>query len=176
MKYILSFFSIVGLVLVFVFVGVKPTCQEENSDYLRVHIRANSNSIEDQKIKYMVRDAVVEAMIPILSEVQTKQQAEVIVRKNFQLIEDVANEILLQNGFSYNAHARISNEYFPTKTYENLTLKDGFYDALILDLGSGAGNNWWCVIYPAFCFLKTTNNSNSVYISKIWEIIKSVTK
>lgn len=175
MKYIFSFLALIGVVLVFVFVGLKPLEQQTNEDYLRVHIRANSNSLEDQKIKYMVRDSVVEVMTPLLSEAQTKQQAEIIVRQNFGLIEGVANKVLSQNGFEYKAHARISNEYFPTRTYEDLTLKDGFYDALILDLGSGAGNNWWCVIYPAFCFLKTTNNSNAVYISKIWEIIKSVT-
>ena len=82
-------------------------------------------------------------------------------------------------GFSYTAHAKINNEYFPLRTYENnnqtLTLKEGYYDALILELGSGSGNNWWCVVYPAFCFTETKNFDNIVYISKIWEILKSVT-
>lgn len=100
------------------------------------------------------------------------------MESNFGYIESIANAVLVSEGFTYTAHAKIDNEYFPTRTYEmeeeDLTLVEGYYDALILELGTGTGNNWWCVVYPAFCFTKTNNFDNIVYISKIWEIIKSV--
>ena len=142
---------------------------------LRIHIRANSNSEIDQSVKYMVKDAIVEALIPVLSEVESKDEAVKVMTENFDYIENVADAVLKSEGFSYKSSARIDNEYFPSRTYQNLTLDEGYYDALIVDLGSGEGNNWWCVVFPAFCFTETKNFDNIVYISRIWEILKSVT-
>lgn len=174
MKYIVSILSIIVIAVVLAFAGFKGN-EKEPIEYLRVHIRANSNLEEDQKIKYMVKDAVVEALIPVLAEVETKAEAEKVLSKKFSYIQKVADAVLSKNGFNYKSKAYISNEYFPTRSYEGLTLESGFYDALILELGEGEGNNWWCVIYPAFCFLNSKNSANYVYISKIWEIINSVT-
>ena len=174
MKYVLSVLCLIIVGCIFAFVGIRTSDTSQNEQYLRIHIRANSNSQVDQEVKYLVRDAVVEALIPILSECETKDEAQKTVCASFSYIENVANEVLSQNGFSYKAKAKLSNEYFPTRTYDNLTLYDGFYDAVILELGNAEGNNWWCLVYPAFCFLKTKKSSNSVYISKIWEIINSV--
>ncbi|MCM1324934.1 MAG: stage II sporulation protein R [Acetobacter sp.] len=179
MKYIISIISVIGLVAI---LCICALCGEraDEPEYLRIHIRANSNSEVDQAVKYKVKDAVVEALIPLLSEVETKVDAEEMMRENFSLIESVANFILEGEGLTYRAHARLDNEFFPTRTYdgstEPLTLKEGYYDSLILDLGTGEGNNWWCVVYPAFCFTKTNNFDNVVYISKILEIIQSITK
>lgn len=154
--------------------GLLNNSSEQNSEYLRIHIRANSNSEIDQAVKYQVKDAVVEALIPILSSCQTKQEAEKTLEKNFSLIESVANNVLLKNGFSYKAKARLASEEFPTRSYDGLVLEQGFYDALILDLGTGEGNNWWCVVYPPLCFLKSNpTGQDVVYKSKLVEIIKS---
>ncbi len=145
-----------------------------NSEYLRIHIRANSNSEIDQNVKYQVRDAVVEAMIPFLSECTTKKEAERIIESNFSYIEGIANSVLLKNGFTYTSKARLANEEFPTRSYDGIVFEQGFYDALILDLGNGEGNNWWCVVYPPLCFLKSNaTGKDVVYKSKLVEIIKS---
>ena len=154
--------------------GVTAQNNAPRTEYLRIHIRANSNDEIDQSIKYKVKDAVVEAMIPLISSCQTKAEAEKVLEKNFPLIESVANKTLKENGFSYTSKAKLAREEFPTRTYESLTLEQGFYDALILNLGSGEGNNWWCVVYPPLCFLKANPTGNdAVYKSKIVEIIKS---
>ena len=174
MKYIISIISAVGIVLILCLCGLN-SCPP-TTEYLRIHIRANSNSEGDQAVKYLVKDAVVDALIPILSEVETKSEAVETLTQNFSYIEAVANEVLVEYGFDYSSHARIDNEYFPTRTYEDhgttLTLEEGNYDALILDLGTGEGNNWWCVVYPAFCFTYSKNFDNFVYISKILEILQ----
>lgn len=166
-----------GLVLVLggiVIFGLTNKAQETNSEYLRIHIRANSNNEIDQSVKYEVKDAVVEAMIPLLSSCKTKQEAEKVLQKNFGVIESVANEVLSKNGFSYTSKARLAKEEFPTRSYDGVVLEKGFYDALILDLGSGEGNNWWCVVYPPLCFLQSNpSGENVVYKSKLVEIIKS---
>ena len=85
-------------------------------------------------------------------------------------IERVAARVLRENGFSYGARASLRREQFPTRVYADATLEAGEYDALILELGSGKGDNWWCVVYPPLCF--TSGNGNVVYKSKIAEIIK----
>ena len=170
MKYLLSFISVCVITLILVFCGNGGT-QEE---YFRIHIRANSNSEADQNVKYMVKDAVVDFLIPLLSDVETKDEAEDVMNANLDKIEEVADEVLLENGFTYKSSAYISFEEFPTREYDDLVLEEGFYDALILALGTGSGDNWWCVVYPPFCFLETKNSENYVYISKIWEIINNI--
>ena len=170
MKYLLSFISVCVITLILVFCGNGGT-QEE---YFRIHIRANSNSEADQNVKYMVKDAVVDFLIPLLSDVETKDEAEDVMNANLDQIEEVADEVLLENGFTYKSSAYISFEEFPTREYDDLVLEEGYYDALILALGTGSGDNWWCVVYPPFCFLETKNSENYVYISKIWEIINNI--
>ena len=175
MKYVIGIVSSVILLLAFAFFFPmsSPKVQEGQTEYLRIHIRANSNSTEDQNVKYKVKEVVVDALIPLLADVQSFDEAKEVMYENFELIESVANNILTEEGFSYTAKADIDNEYFPTRTYEGVTLKEGYYDALILNLGSGEGDNWWCLVYPAFCFTKSENEANTIYISKIWEIIKN---
>ena len=102
------------------------------------------------------------------------QQAEELIRQNFEYIEAVAEAVLRSEGFDYTSSSRLDNAQFPTRTYQDITLAAGNYDAVIIDLGSGEGDNWWCLVYPAFCFTKSQNSTNYVYISKIWEIISSI--
>lgn len=173
MKYFLAVLATLGIVLIFVFCPMRSFGEKEEVEYLRIHIRANSNSQEDQNVKYKVKDAVVDALIPILADIDSFEEAKAVMSKNFDFIESEANKVLVENGFYYGCRAEINNEYFPTRVYDNLTLKEGYYDALILKLGSGEGNNWWCLVYPAFCFTNSQNSDNIVYISKIWEKLKS---
>ena len=137
--------------------------------YLRVHIRANSNSAEDQGVKYKVRDGVVAYLTPVVAECDNKKQAMETIREKLLQISEVADGILRANGYTYGARASLREEEFPTRVYEGVTLDAGVYDALILELGTGEGDNWWCVVYPPLCF--TSGNGNVIYKSKIAEII-----
>lgn len=172
MKYICGILSVICVIAFFLFVPIKSQNQVE---YLRIHIRANSNAVVDQNVKYKVKDEVVDSLIPLLSEIQTFDEAKRKLSQNFYLIENIANRVLANEGLNYSSHASIKNEFFPTRSYDSVTLKEGYYDALILDLGKGEGNNWWCIIFPAFCFTKSQNSDNIEYISLIWEIIKHIT-
>lgn len=140
------------------------------TEYLRMHIRANSNAAEDQAVKYLVRDAVVEYLVPVAAECTSKSRAEELLAAELPAIERIADEVLRANGFSYTAKAALRQEEFPTRVYENYTLEAGIYDALILELGTGEGDNWWCVVYPPLCF---SGAENVRYRSKILEIIES---
>ena len=146
----------------------------ETKQYLRLHVRANSNSQIDQDIKYQVKDAVVNYLTPFISECDSHEKAENMLLARLKGIEKVADSVLEQNGFSYRAKASVKVENFPTRFYGNLTLEEGFYKALIINLGSGEGDNWWCVVYPPLCF--TGSNSPIKYRSKILDIINSFIK
>ena len=160
--------AICGLVFIF---GGNAEGQTDKSAYLRVHIRADSNGEEDQAVKYKVRDKVVEYLTPVVAECETKSEAIQSVKSRLGDIEKVAENVLRANGFAYGAKASLRKENFPTRVYENVTLEAGVYDALILELGSGSGDNWWCVVYPPLCF--AGGNGNIVYKSKIAEIINN---
>ena len=149
--------------------------KEQENGYLRIHVRANSNSEEDQRIKYDVKEAVVNFLTPLIAEGTTFTDAYKILKNNLKQIEAVADEVLAKAGYKYSSSARLKDEYFPTRSYGGVTLENGYYDALILNLGEGAGNNWWCVVYPPLCFIGAEGNAveNIRYKSKLVEIIQN---
>lgn len=173
MKYLVSGISV--LVMVFILFFSQFEIQSEitnNYEYLRIHIRANSNSEFDQNVKYKVKDAVVDYLIPFLAVCENKKKAYETINQNLKDLELVANNVLKQNNFNYLSNARLCYENFPARSYGNLTLDSGFYNALILDLGQADGDNWWCIAYPPLCFVNGSTSVNS-YKSRILEIISS---
>ena len=140
------------LLIVASFTLILGGCAPQPVTYLRIHIRANSNSATDQAVKYQVRDQVVEYLTPKLKEVGTFDRAVTTVGENLGNIERVADSTLLGQGFSYTARAAVREEDFPTRKYSDLVLPAGRYKALIVELGTGTGDNWWCVAYPPLCF------------------------
>ncbi|MCQ2386948.1 MAG: stage II sporulation protein R [Clostridia bacterium] len=160
-------FLLLGIILLIV-VGISIPKETKKVEYLRIHIRANSNDEIDQNIKYIVKDKIVQYLTPVLSTCDSKKKAVSFLYDNLENIEKIADETLKENGFNYTSKAKINNEKFPTRSYGDFCLEEGFYDALIVNLGSGKGDNWWCVVYPPLCF---TDSSDFVYKSKIIEII-----
>ncbi len=168
MKRIIAIIFLCIILVIGLFLGLKK--ENYHEEYLRIHIRANSNTYIDQSIKYKIKDEVVDYLTPIISTCKVKEDFVKKLNENLNNIVCIVDNILAQNNFDYKSSAKISNEYFPVRAYENLTLENGYYDALIINLGSGEGNNWWCVVYPPMCFI--SSNSNYIYKSRIIEIIK----
>ncbi len=162
---LLLFAGILGIVLL---VPREGTGAGE-ADYLRMHVRAHSNAQQDQAVKYHVRDALVAYLTPVVAESESKAEAMERVRAALPALEAVAAQALRRCGFSYGAHARLAREHFPTRVYEGVTLEAGEYDALILELGSARGDNWWCVVYPPLCF--GADEVDIRYRSRIAELI-----
>lgn len=145
-----------------------------NADYLRIHIRANSNSEIDQEVKYKIKDEFVSYLTPKIALCTSKHDVVNLINIEHNKLVNLADTVLKDNGFNYTSNILIRSEMFPTRNYEGYTLESGVYDALIVELGEAQGNNWWCVIYPPLCFTNYSSNnlSSVVYKSKIWEIIK----
>lgn len=164
--------AVVALVVLVAVVAVVPS-KKTNADFLRIHIRADSNNTADQNVKYEVKNAVVDFLTPYLANATSKQKAMSIVKSRLKDIEEVCDKVLAQNGFTYSSHAKLTEEQFPDRAYGDVTLAAGVYDALIIELGSGSGNNWWCVVYPPLCFVGGESNGTNqiVYKSKLQEIV-----
>lgn len=129
-----------------------------SKNVLRLHVIANSNSIEDQNLKYVVRDNLIQYMNSICSNVESKAEAMEIASSHITDFSEIANKTIKENGFSYNATVELGNFEFPTKTYGDISFPSGFYDALEVRIGNASGQNWWCVLYPALCFIDTSSS------------------
>lgn len=123
---------------------------------IRFHVLANSDTEEDQKLKLEVRDAIGAFMQPRLSNVTDIENSRQIVRESIPDIEQKAEEVITENGYTYTVSATLSNIDFPEKTYGPYTFQAGNYEALEIVIGKGEGHNWWCVMYPNLCFFNST--------------------
>ena len=119
----------------------------------RLHVIANSDSEEDQKLKYIVRDNLLKYMNSICENCETKEDAIAMVEKNKTTFEKIAMNTIKEEGYDYCVKINIGNFEFPTKDYGDISLPAGYYDALRVEIGEAKGRNWWCVMFPPLCFV-----------------------
>lgn len=131
--------------------------QEDISEkVLRFHVRANSDTTEDQTLKLAVRDGIIEYLKPVLADAQSAEDTKAILREQISEIEDTARKVIKCNGQNYDVSVYFTEEYFPARMYGAVTLPPGKYQALRVDIGEAKGKNWWCILYPAMCFVEST--------------------
>lgn len=169
MKKFFCFLGVVSIIAV-LFSGVF----EVSSQCIRIHVRANSNSAVDQAVKYAVKDEIVNYLTPYVSSATTFDEAKCTVEGRLNEVESVANAVLTENGFNYKVKARLTREQFPARSYDGYTLEEGVYDALIIELGEGVGDNWWCVLFPPLCFSPNGSADTVEYRSKLKELCEAI--
>lgn len=125
-------------------------------EVIRFHVLANSNSQADQELKIKVKNEIIKMLSSELEQSKSKEETKLILNHNLPKIEKKAREIILKNGYSYPVKAEIDYSYFPTKTYGDISLPAGEYEALRILIGNAEGKNWWCVMYPPLCFVDAT--------------------
>ena len=123
----------------------------------RLHVIANSNSDEDQNLKYIVRDKVIEYMSSISQNASSKEEVIKIAKANLDKIQAIASQTIRDNGYTYSVNVEVGNFSFPSKRYGDITLPPGYYDALRIKIGKAEGQNWWCVMFPPLCFVDVTS-------------------
>ena len=126
-------------------------CREIQQDVLRLHILANSDSEEDQAVKLKVRDRILLESGELFNTVGDKSSAQEKAAENTDKVEQIAKEVLAEEGFSYPVTAKVTRQFFDTRVYDGFTMPAGWYDSLQVILGEGEGRNWWCVLYPPLC-------------------------
>lgn len=127
------------------------------SSVFRLHVIANSDSKEDQDLKYIVRDNILTYINEVSKNASTKEEVIEIARNNIDTIKQIAQETVYENGYNYSVNIKIGNFAFPTKQYGDISLPAGFYDALRVEIGSASGQNWWCVMFPPLCFVDVSS-------------------
>lgn len=143
----LAFFSL----LLFSLVTFEDDCKSLREDCFRLHIIANSDSAEDQKLKIQVRDSLLKKTSNLFASAKTKKEAIEICENNSEIIKEYAENTIKELGYGYTVKTEIAKAYFPTRTYEKYTLPAGKYDSLKIIIGEGKGKNWWCVMFPSLC-------------------------
>lgn len=155
------FIIVLFLLILFIFVSaisyVSAVSNNISNSVFRLHVIANSDSKEDQNLKYIVRDELIEYMNNIAKDCSSKEEVISIAKNNISNFENIARKTIEENGYNYNITVEIGNFDFPTKSYGDITLPAGSYDSLRVKIGKAEGQNWWCVMFPPLCFVDVTS-------------------
>ena len=170
MKKILNFFKnskvkmvIILSFLLFLYTTICAFSYAQNvstdiaNSVFRLHVIANSDSKEDQDLKYKVRDSLINYMNSICANCENKEDAIKLVTEHKDDFKQIALDTIKDNGYSYDVNISIGNFSFPTKDYGDISLPAGFYDALRVEIGEAKGQNWWCVMFPPLCFVDVSS-------------------
>ena len=139
---------------------------------VRLHVLANSDTEEDQALKLLVRDAVLE-------QSADRAEAEIRLRESLPELEAIAEETVRANGYDYAVTAELEDTAFPTKEYDGFSLPAGEYLALRILIGEGAGQNWWCVVFPPLCTAASADVPETALAAgltedqELWERLKA---
>lgn len=144
------------------FAAITAVCSVQKTDaavkngVVRLHVRANSNTAADQALKLKVRDRILDDASYIFKKCTDTNDAKKEIEKNIELIAACAENEIQKNGYNYPVSVKFGKSDFPEKVYKNITMPAGTYEALIVEIGSGKGENWWCVLFPPLCFVDET--------------------
>lgn len=138
---------------------------------IRFRVIANSNTKEDQDIKYEVKDEIEEYMASILQNVDTIEESRTLISNNLDSIDKQINAVLTKENHNTNYKVNFGLNYFPQKEFKGITYDAGYYESLVITLGEGKGDNWWCVLFPPLCLLEAEESTEVEYKSFVKEII-----
>lgn len=133
------------------FTAFAAQCEQIPNEVFRLHVLANSDSEEDQALKLKVRDRLLDETGELFNECTTKEEAMSTAKANIAYLEQVAQDEIYKQGYTYGVTVEVENIFFNNRQYDDITMPAGNYDALRVLIGEGAGQNWWCVLFPAMC-------------------------
>lgn len=176
MKYKLLIVSLVLIISIIYILNSYLTAQEAYMDgirdeIIRFHVRANSDSEEDQALKLKVRDKILKETKYLLKESKSIDETRSIMKNNLDNIKYIAQKVLEDEGENYNVNVTFGIERFPTRKYGNLVFPAGEYEALVVEIGEGKGQNWWCVMFPPLCFVDITNGTPAHVEEDLMEVL-----
>lgn len=146
------------LTVILSMIPFEARCQNISNEVFRLHILANSDNEADQELKLKVRDAILNQTENLYQNATSKTDAIKLTQENLYNIIDLAEQTIQANGYDYTVNAKVTKTYFNTRYYGDVTMPSGFYDALQIEIGSGNGKNWWCVMYPSLCVGSVCNS------------------
>ena len=160
MKILKITFILIVLFSIFIFINasnyVEAISDNLYNSVFRLHVIANSDSKEDQNLKYIVRDNLLNYMNEKCKNLSSKVDVIQYARNNLTEIKQIAKNTIKENGYNYPVTVEIGNFEIPTKKYGDISFPEGYYDALRVKIGKANGQNWWCVMFPPLCFVDSS--------------------
>ena len=159
-KILICTFVILALALI---VGMFPVHGESEiyDTVVRLHVLANSDTVEDQALKLKVRDEVIKTVSPAVEGCKSQSEAALAIERIMPEIKEAAVRTIEDNGYHYSVEVLLGEEYYPTKTYESCAFPEGKYLSLRVLIGEGEGENWWCCLFPPLCLSAATDQGKS---------------
>lgn len=165
--------KIIIILIPIIFLMIKVNARIPN-DAIRIRVVANSNSEYDQQIKYKISDYLKSEMYMLLKNTKTKEEAEKIITNNLKKIDNNIYSILKKENYTLGYTINYGKNYFPEKKYKGQIYEEGYYESLLVTLGKGEGENWWCVLFPPLCLIEAEENEKVEYDFFLFNIIKNI--
>lgn len=140
------------------------------NDAIRIRVVPNSNSDYDQNIKVKVKNELQTSMYDLLKEAKTTEEAKQIIENNLEKIDQDISNLLIKEKYNEGYVISFGYNYFPAKEYKGITYEEGYYESLLITLGEGKGDNWWCVLFPPLCLIEE-DTEESEYKSLVKEVL-----
>ena len=140
---------------------------------LRMHVLANSNSINDQRLKIAVKNNILKSTQELFTDCDNLEKSIEIAQSNTELIKASAQEVIKQYNKNYDVKVYVDNEFFDVREYKDFTLPSGNYNTVKIVIGEGKGKNWWCVMYPAVCISACSDDFDKALTKEEKKLITS---
>ena len=149
--------TVIICVMILAIIGINNRMKATETAFakgiIRLHVIANSDDENDQKLKLQVRDAILEKTKEKYGDLGSADNVRVNLESDIDYIKQIAEGVIRENGYDYSVNVVLGNSYFPRKSYGDITLPEGNYNALKVEIGKAEGQNWWCVLFPPLCFV-----------------------
>lgn len=167
-----TLFIIISIIITYVIIGnVVVANNIIPDDAIRIRIIPNSNSEYDQNIKYKVKETMENDMKNLLTNVKNIDDARNIIKNNLDGIQDNISKTLQKNDYDLPFNVNFGFNYFPKKKFKGIVYKEGYYESVVVTLGSGLGDNWWCVLFPPLCMIEAEESTDLEYTTMVKSII-----
>lgn len=143
--------SIILSIIISNFIKVGKSLDNLRNNVLRMHILANSDSINDQSLKLDVRDAILEHSEEIFGKSVSFDDFVNVSSENLDRIKEISESVISESGYDYKVDVEEVRMFFDERTYDDITMPEGNYNAVRIKIGEAEGHNWWCVMYPPLC-------------------------
>lgn len=145
---------------------------------IRVRVIAHSNNLHDQSIKMKVKEKIDKIISPLLIDVDNIEEARIIINEQINNLENDISVLFADNDYNKDFNIHFGENHFPEKDYKGVHYDEGEYESLVITIGDGKGDNWWCVLFPPLCLLEGEDNDTSdveyqFFVTKMLEKIFS---
>lgn len=134
---------------------------------IRIRVIANSNIESDQNVKKIISNNLMTYLNNKLKDSKNIGEARGILSNSLSDVNLIIDKTLEMNDVKQEFKLNYGYNYFPQKTFKNSIYKEGYYESLLVTLGNGLGDNFWCLLFPPLCLLDDENVEYTSFISEL---------